>query len=344
VSDVPAMSPVEGFAIETVSGSIFTVKGLVHPPDRVVAYLRYVPDPSGERGHGRRRYRRVYAFSEQLAALGADGQDVLIDDPMFGTRLQAVPAGRIARLFDPRLRLASLRQSDPSDPLEEAALRLVELLRSSAGVEGSSLGVTGSLLFGLHTEASDLDLVVYGSRQGRRVRAALAGLLDGDSTPVRRPRGAELAAIHAAHRSETPLSAEEFAEAQARKVNEGRFGTRPFFIRFVKLPSEIAERYGDPRYRSCGRATLIARVDDDADALFTPCGYGVTDVRLLEGESVDEVRSIVSFRGRFADQARAGETVVARGVLERVISPGAPAWSRLVVGGQAGDYLARYAG
>jgi predicted nucleotidyltransferase len=248
----------------------------------------------------------------------------------------------IARVYDPRARLASLRDDGPSDQLEEAALRLAEVLRSAAGVEGAALGVTGSLLFGLHAEASDLDMVVYGTRQGRRVRDALVDLLDGSAASLRRPRGAELTAIHDAHRSETPLSAHAFTEAQARKVNEGRFGTHPFFVRFVKLPSEVAERYGDPRYRSRGRVTLKARVSDDADALFTPCTYAVSGVRFIEGEGVDEVRSIVSFRGRFADQARAGETVLARGSLEQVISSGGPVWFRLIVGGRAGDFLVRH--
>lgn len=64
-------SAVEGAAVETGDGMLFTVKGVVHPPHRVVAYLRYVPDPDGARRRGRDRYRRVYSVADQEAALRA---------------------------------------------------------------------------------------------------------------------------------------------------------------------------------------------------------------------------------------------------------------------------------
>ena len=101
----------------------------------------------------------------------------------------------------------------------------------------SALGLTGSLLFGLHAATSDIDLVVYGDGPCRKVHAALARLLDDPSTEVARPRGDELAAIHAVHREDTPLSAADFVRMQAGKVNEGRYSGRPYFVRFVKLPA-----------------------------------------------------------------------------------------------------------
>ena len=39
----------EGDYVETFDGHIFDVKGLVHPPRKVIAYLKYVPDLFGER-------------------------------------------------------------------------------------------------------------------------------------------------------------------------------------------------------------------------------------------------------------------------------------------------------
>jgi len=37
----------EGDFLETLEGLIFDVKGLLHPDARVIAYLRYLPDPHG---------------------------------------------------------------------------------------------------------------------------------------------------------------------------------------------------------------------------------------------------------------------------------------------------------
>ena len=332
-------SAVEGAAVETAAGLIFTVKGVVHPPDRVVAYLRYVPDPRGERVRGRERYRRVYSVAEQQEALSARGLSYRTDDPALGVPIEAVPWADVARVYDPRKRLQRLRAEGPDGPLATDALALAELLRAAAGVSPVALGLTGSLLFDLHAATSDIDLVVYGEGECRRVHAALARLLDDPSSALARPRGEELAAIHEVHREDTPLSAADFGRLQAGKVNEGRFAGRPYFVRFVKLRAEVPERYGDPRYVPAGRALVEARVLDDRDALFTPCCYSIGDVRYLEGARVDDLRDVVSFRGRFADQARTGQRVRAHGAVERVVWRDGRETTRLVVGGRPGDYL-----
>ena len=325
--------------METVAGLIFTVKGVVHPPDRVVAYLRYVPDPRGERVRGRERYRRVYSVAEQEEALRALGLSYRVDDPALGVPVDAVPWEDVARLYDPRERLQRLRAAGPDGPLAADALALAELMRHAAGVAPTALGLTGSLLFDLHASTSDIDLVVYGEGECRRVHAALACLLDDPSSALARPRDEELAAIHAVHREDTPLSAADFVRLQAGKVNEGRFAGRPYFVRFVKLPAEVPERYGDPRFAPAGRALVEARVVDDRDALFTPCRYSISEVRYHEGARADELSEVVSFRGRFADQARAGQRVRASGSVERVVWRERRETTRLVVGGRPGDFL-----
>jgi hypothetical protein len=211
------------------------------------------------------------------------------------------------------------------------------------------------------------------------VRDAVARLLEAPGSPLRRPAARELAALHEAHRRDTPLARADFERLQARKVNEGTFVAPaggagegaatagagaageaatpgvPYFLRFVKRRDEVRERYGDPRYEPIGQATLRARVEDDADALFTPCRYGVAGVTVAAGPApaeaagpaassddpavAREVTELVSFRGRFSEQARRGEWVEARGTLERVVPRAGPATVRLTVGGRAGDYL-----
>ncbi|HET89903.1 MAG TPA: hypothetical protein ENN99_04060, partial [Chloroflexi bacterium] len=339
------MEIIEGFAVETTEGLIFTVKGIIQPPDRVIAYLRYVPDPRGDRQRVGVCYRRVYQFEEQLAILQADFPSYLSGaaDPVLGIPVQSVPRAAINRAYDPRQRLAEISQRDANDPLEVAARDLAELLCAASGlpVSSGSVGVTGSLLFALHTPDSDLDLVVYGDAPARAVHRALLRLLDAPdpAIPVRRLHPEEMTALHAAHRPDTPLAWEDFVRLQSRKVNEFRFRERACFVRFVKRPEEAGERYGERRYEPVGAATVRARVTDDRDAIFTPCRYVVAEAMLEDGAPVADLREIVSFRGRFSDQARAGEWVVGRGSLERVTSQRGAPYSRLVIGGQAGDYL-----
>lgn len=325
--------------METRDDLLFTVKGLVHPPSRIVAYLRYVPDERGSRKRGGKRYRRVYRFEEQEELLRARWPGYIIDEPMFGVRLQAVPADAVHLVRDPRSYLQHLVKRGPADALEDTALHLVSLVRRAAGIRSSALGLSGSMLLGLHTTSSDIDLVVYGELESRAVHEALGCLLQDELSPVSRPNDKELESIYEMHSVETPLSFADFARAQIRKVNEGSYAGWPYFVRFVKLPEQVADRYGNPRYESLGLATIRARVLDDAEAIFTPSSYKVGDVAVLEGVGSDNLCEIVSLRGRFADQVKAGDLVVARGHLERVMPRRIGVWSRLMVGAKLGDYL-----
>jgi len=354
----------EGFAVQTLDGLIFTVKGLLHPPDRVIAYLRYVPDPQGDRDLNGVRYRRVYHFEEQLEILRARYPDYLKQDPVFGLLLQSVPRRLIRTVYNPCHCLARLRRRGPADRVEEHALGLAEVLHAAAGVPWENLGISGSLMVGTHTPDSDVDLIVYGEAAGRAVHQALLSLLEDPTGPVRRPDREELSALHAMHRPDTPLSFTDFTRLQNRKANEGRFQGREYFVRFVKWPAdstrmsfirnradkrrpsgrrhpaESGERYGDCRFEPLGEVTIRARVTDDRDAIFTPCCYSVADVTFLDGSSVADLRKVTSFRGRFSEQVRVGEWAVARGSLERVACRAETGYHRLVVGGRAGDYLA----
>jgi uncharacterized protein len=339
MADPRGASAIEGAAIETEAGLIFTVKGIVHPPDRVVAYLRYVPDRRGDRVRGGERYRRVYSLAEQEEALRAQSLSYRIDDSELGVPVEAVPWRDIVRTYDPRERLQRLRAEGPDDALTADALRLAEFLREASAVPPEALGLTGSQLFDLQGASSDIDLAVYGDGACRKVHAELGRQMDDSLSVLARPQGEELTAIHAAHRADTPLSAADFARLQAGKVNEGRFAGRPFFVRFVKLPAEVPEHYGDPRFVSAGTALVEGRVVDDRDAFFTPCRYMLEEVGAADGFPADDLREVVSFRGRFAEQARVGQRVRALGAVERVIWKDGRETTRLVVGGRSGDYL-----
>lgn len=337
----PPLEPmiIEGFALETSDDLIFTVKGLIHPPDRVIAYLRYVPDFGGERVRSGVRYRRLYRFQEQDAVLRVRHPMYLSDDPVFGLRMQSVPRDHIDVVHDPREYLTSLRNKSSGDRLADEAAKLAQVLCESAAVQPKDLGISGSLMLGLQRQDSDLDLVVYGEMPSRRVYQTLQKMLDQTDCELRRPDRRELTVLHAEHRRETPLSFESFVRQQNRKVNEVRFRGHETFIRFVKLVGEIDRRYGDQRFERLGTAVVRARVTDDSDAIFTPCRYGVDQPVLVGADTVADLREIVSFRGRFSDQARIGEQVVARGSLERVAQQERSESYRLVVGGQSGDYL-----
>ncbi len=114
---------------------------------------------------------------------------------------------------------------------------------------------------------------------------------------------------------------------------------RDYFVRFVKDWNEVEEEYGTIRYKSLGYAKIEAGVVDDFQMIFTPCCYGVDNVKVIEGPRVEPIREIVSFRGRFCEQARNGETVIAQGKIERVQKTSEDEYYRLLLGSRPSDHM-----
>jgi predicted nucleotidyltransferase len=122
---------------------------------------------------------------------------------------------------------------------------------------------------------------------------------------------------------------------------EGKFDGTDYFVRFVKDWNEIDEDYGDVQYRNIDNAKVEATVVDDSESTFTPCTYKIEDAKLFEGPTIERIEEITSFRGRFCEQARKGETVVAQGKIERVTDRRQNnEHFRLLVGGRTSDYIA----
>ena len=137
---------------------------------------------------------------------------------------------------------------------------------------------------------------------------------------------------------DTVMRFEDFVRAESRKVLQGTFHETDYYIRCVKAWSEASEAYGTIRYRSVGEVEVQATVVDDSEMIFTPCVYKIDGVRVLRGKDVGPYREIVSFRGRFCEQARNGETVIARGMVESVKTR-REEYSRLLLGNKPSDYM-----
>ena len=109
----------EGDLIETFDGNIFDVKGLVHPCDKVVAFIRYTPDSKGERKKGKVAYRKVYPLHERYNLLREKFPQYLVHDKVFGELLCEVPVKAIKRHYQPIAYLRRLRRPK-KDALEKA--------------------------------------------------------------------------------------------------------------------------------------------------------------------------------------------------------------------------------
>ncbi|MFQ6064713.1 MAG: hypothetical protein ACE5L6_04475 [Candidatus Bathyarchaeia archaeon] len=329
----------EGDIIETVENAFFDVKGLVHPPDKVVAFVRFVPHPQGDRERDGVLYRKVYALYKRYALLKKTYPQYLVYDPVFNERLCEVPIEAISRHYMPVHRLGELRREGGLDETEKLALRFITLLKDDAQVCWGKLGISGSILIGLHTLTSDIDPIVYGSENCHRAHSALEVLQKNEKIPVTSYDQKELKELFIFRSKDTNISFEDFAKTESRKALQGKFMGRDYFLRFVKDWNEIGERYGKTSYTSRGYAKIKARIVDDSEAIFTPCRYEIGDVEILDGEVSNQIREIVSFRGRFCEQARKGEIVIAQGKVEIVQTEHKPEYYRLLLGNKVSDYM-----
>jgi len=310
----------EGDFIETQEGLIFDVKGLVHPQDRVVAYLRYLEDPSGDRRRGDKTYTKVYSLSDS-------------------EHLQEVPHESISEIHQPAKKVSELLESSDLDQAETEALELIQSLQDSTDVCLGKIGLSGSLLVGLHTEVSDIDVVVYGRQNCLSVHQALAQSMRDRKGPIQPYNLSDLRTLYEFRSKDTLMPLQEFIRLEQRKSSQGRFKRRDFFVRFLLDWDEVDEKYGDRTYMPAGYTKIEARVVDDSEAMFTPCRYIVSQVEVLEGTNIPWIKEIASLRGRFCEQAKRGERVIAQGKAERVVERDGTESFRLILGAKSSDFM-----
>ncbi|MGD0643513.1 MAG: hypothetical protein ABSA75_01250 [Candidatus Bathyarchaeia archaeon] len=330
----------EGDLIKTKSNVVFDVKGLVHPEDKIIAFPRFIPTPKGTRQSKGSTYGKVYSLNERFKYLQENHPDLIVFDPVFGETLCEVPITEIAEHYQPAEKLALLRTSKHLSPLESKAVRLAEILKEEANILWSSIGISGSIMAGLTTEKSDIDPLVYGVEDSRKAYVALQELLKDKHSGFKPYSRAELQELFEFRSKDTQMSFDDFELVERRKAFQGKFMGTDYFIRFVKNWSEINEQYGDMCFKNSGYAKLTANIVDSVDSLFTPCTYKVDSVRVVEGPKLQPIKEIVSFRGRFCEQAVNGEAVEAQGKVELVTNKKTGReYYRLILGNKPSDYM-----
>jgi len=329
----------EGDFIETIHGMLLDVKGLVHPPKHVVAFPRYFPSFNGNRSRQGVTYKKVYSLGKRYELLKERFPQYLVHDPVFDEILCEVPVKDLTRHYQPIKTLKQLRLSDELDKVQEQVLGLSRLIRDSANIGWDKLGVSGSVMVGLHTLTSDIDLVIYGVENCLRVHSALETMLKDEEASVKPYTRGELKALFEFRSKDTEMSYDDFVKSESRKVFQGKFENRDYFLRLLKDYDEVDEVYGSIRYRNVGTSRIRALITCDSESVFTPCRYLVDEVEFLEGVKVDGLLEVVSFRGRFCEQAKKGEYVLAQGKVEQVLKSEGESHYRLLLGNKPSDQM-----
>jgi uncharacterized protein len=330
----------EGDLIKTISNVVFDVKGLVHPPNKVIAFPRFIPSTQGTRQGKDALYGKVYSLGDRFKYLQENHPDLIVFDPVFGETLCEVPVDKISEHYQPSEKLASLRADKNLSVLENKALRLATTLKKKADIPWSAIGISGSIMAGLTNEKSDIDPLVYGVENSHKAYSALKELRTTTDSGFKPYSREELQTLFDFRSKDTQMSFEDFEKVENRKAFQGMFMGIDYFIRFVKEWDETNEQYGDVCYKNSGYARITANIADSSDSLFTPCTYKLKDVAVVEGAKLTPIKEIVSFRGRFCEQATNTEAIEAQGKVELVTDKkNSSEYYRLIIGNKPSDYM-----
>lgn len=293
--------------VEDMEGRLYVIVGDEHPPNAYVAFLKYVPTaeqtPWSKRGVRYERVIRAYGARNVFPASGRAG--ILRYDPVLGAEVPILHKGLVARAYHGRDRLREIL-SKASDELEEAVCEVVDVLSRVCGIEPKSIGVTGSILPGIHSiEVSDIDIVIYGCRGSLLMTECV-----GDAFPAQRPKTLERRVVREAVLY--GLSPDEILSVMPpykARLLRGRE------LNFV-MARDRPRRYGRRVLTPVGEFEGVLEVEPGScEALMYPGEAPVTGIVRVGG---CRVTSVITYENFFTYALFLGGRLRVSGILERV--------------------------
>ncbi len=336
---------IEGDYIETKENNlIFDVKGLLHPIDRKICFLRFYPNKDGDRIRNNVIYKKVYNLNERYSILREKFPKYLFFSEELDLELQGVRNKDIKKIYTPREYFKKICEKKHLSYLEKCSKELCELFITGGGVLENSIGITGSQMVGLDIESSDIDIIIYGTQLSLEFQNNLKMILN-SSKNCRKYNLEEYGKHYKWRANSSNVSFEDFMRSELRKLHQGKFKGIDFFIRYIKSPEDWCGNFYDYKYKNYGRIKIISEIIDSKDSIFTPYSYKINTIKIVENNSilkeinVKDIIEIASFRARFCEQAIKGETVLVEGKLESVEVKGKEKHFRLILGDQNKDKM-----
>jgi len=303
----------DGDAFLTKDDFIFYTFGYEHPADRVFAFLKYIP--SKKRNLFKIdclttrwklgsleliRPRNLYSpnnFRKYSEVFRNSFPQYLYYCPYRGKEVICPTRKSIKRLYTPRQRFQALRKKKEKNGMQSLTLELMDFLSDASSVSIDDFGVHGSIALGMETSQSDIDLVVYGAKNFRKLEAAVNKLV-----------------------AERVLGPASFNETNSTPHKQ--FKEKPFIYNAVRKTDEINTIYGDCKYSPVAPVKFRCRVTDDDEAMFRPAVYKIGNYQPMSSEfnltSHRTLNTVTSMIGLYRNVARKDDDIEVSGVLEQV--------------------------
>ncbi|MDR3290546.1 MAG: DNA polymerase subunit beta [Methanobrevibacter sp.] len=322
--------------IYTKDDLFFASTNYVHPEDRVISFLRYIPDENGDRIKNGRKYSKVNS-DEAYSYLKENHPEYLYFCNVTNIEMMGVPINKIETIIKPDERLKEIREGKENKFLYEKLIDLSDFFHYIGGIAYEKLGISGSILPNLEkNDISDLDFVVYGLNNHKKAIEIFKSYKDKEielpnKTIVLNSIGDDFwDRLYEKRIKDSSLTKEDFSFYESRKNNRGVVDGTLFDILLTRDWSEIHGKWNDTKYEKIGDGKIEARIKNDMLSFDNPAVYEIDDLKILKGEDIN-ITEIASFTHTYAGQAINGEEIIAQGKIEK-ISENRKYRYRLVVG------------
>ncbi|MFB7292237.1 hypothetical protein [Actinacidiphila glaucinigra] len=297
-------------------GVIFKVIGDVHPDSHYLGYVKYHPDPKGDRHLFGTRYRQNSVVSKSFGIL-ADRPECYLYSPALGCVITGLPRQDTTHHYSAR---HALRQLHTHRALAGRALVGRDLLAVidhiiEAG-HADLFGITGSFLVGCHTPRSDIDLVCYGPTGYQAAQHLFT-----TQHLIRPYAGDDLTRLYLRRAKYMAGSSFDALLRQEQRKLQGLTPTADAHINCEPLRDDDDPAFVRMTAKEIGDVTLLARITDHTHGLATPALYGI-EVTTILNATIDEpdrlaprITHLRSYLGAYTGAFRAGDLLHIAGKL-----------------------------
>ncbi len=301
-------------------GYVYRVVGDFHAVDFITCYVRYYPSPNGNRVFKNKTYARNN-FVYNSFKLVPEVTNNIRFSVRVGTVVTGVLSSDVKQILDTKTTLRSLyKNKSPKTEPEKALIKLIDLIIKNTSLELDELGITGSILARMHSNNSDIDLIVQGARQTKELKAFFD-----DSSFIEKynvENADELYKRRSTHIKNTSISI--ILKQESRKI-QGKFcgihvNAQPIRdLKEVKCPFSAAELY------YIGQIEVEAEIKTDNMGIYSPALYEISVDKVLSSENgfeetiKTEIKWLVSSVGIYSNCFLTGEAVFVRGKLCQVV-------------------------
>ena len=340
--------------IHSTDDMYFASTNYLHPDNRIISFLRYIPDENGDREKNGQRYSKV-GSDEAFAYLKENHPESLYHSEVANVTMMGVPIDKVDEIIRPEDRLKIIREGKDnkiSDDIREKLIDLSDFFYYIGGIDYDHLGISGSTCPGLQkAEISDLDFVVYGLENHKKAINAFKKYHDrevevGEGSNKRKiilnPIQNEFwQHLFEKRIKDDSLTKEEFCWYESRKFNRGVIRGTLFDILCTRNMNEVEGEYGDTRYIPLGISEIECTITSDLKSMDNPAVYEISDVEYLDGIK-EEITQLASLTHTYAGEVLEGERVIARGKVEKVVTNNQEPIYRILVGStreSIGEYI-----